>query len=77
MPRQKRRVVLNGHVLLAAESLYKGYGTDLAKTGRMLCWTSSTAGITFMPKNVVYDDNTSEPVMGIEQVFNEIIKELR
>ncbi len=44
------------------ESVYKGYGTDLAKTGRMLCWTSSTAGITFMPKNVVYDDNTSEPV---------------
>ncbi len=44
------------------QSVYKGYGTDLAKTGRMLCWTSSTAGITFMPKNVVYDDNTSEPV---------------
>lgn len=44
------------------EAVYKGYGTDLAKTGALLCWTSSTAGITFMPKRVVYADNTSEPV---------------
>ncbi|MDR3075898.1 MAG: extracellular solute-binding protein, partial [Synergistaceae bacterium] len=48
---------VKGHV-----AIYKGYGTDLAKTGKLVCWTSSTAGITFMPKNVTYDDNTSEPV---------------
>jgi multiple sugar transport system substrate-binding protein len=41
---------------------YSGYGTDIAKTGKLLCWFSSTAGMTFVPKKVTYDDNTSEPV---------------
>lgn len=43
-------------------AIYKGYGTDLAKTGLLLCWTSATAGITFVPNRVIYRDNTSEPV---------------
>ncbi|MDR1508810.1 MAG: extracellular solute-binding protein [Synergistaceae bacterium] len=49
-------------VIRGYEASYKGYGTDIAKTGKLLCWTSSTAGITFVPKSVTYDDNTSEPV---------------
>ncbi|MDR1514792.1 MAG: extracellular solute-binding protein [Synergistaceae bacterium] len=49
-------------VVRGYEASYNGYGTDIAKTGKLLCWTSSTAGITFMPKNVTYDDNSSEPV---------------
>lgn len=44
------------------EALYDGYGTDLTKTGDIVCWTSSTAGITFLPSNMTYADNSSEPV---------------
>ena len=44
------------------EAIYDGYGTDLSKTGDLVCWTSSTAGITFLPTSMTYSDNTSEPV---------------
>ena len=44
------------------EAIYNGYGTDLTKTGDIVCWTSSTAGITFLPASMTYPDNISEPV---------------
>ena len=44
------------------EAIYNGYGTDLTKTGDLVCWVSSTAGITFLPISMTYLDNTSEPV---------------
>ncbi|MDR1730608.1 MAG: extracellular solute-binding protein [Synergistaceae bacterium] len=43
-------------------AIYEGYGTDLTKTGDLVCWTSSTAGITFLPTSMIYSDNTSVPV---------------
>jgi multiple sugar transport system substrate-binding protein len=43
-------------------AIYRGYGTNLAKIGDVVCWTTSTAVISFVPKNVIYADNTSEPV---------------
>lgn len=43
-------------------AIYRGYGTDLARAGMILCWTSATAGVSFLPDRVVYPDNTSEPV---------------
>ena len=45
------------------EAVYNGYGTDLTKTGSIVCWTSSTAGITFLPAAMTYPDNTSEPAL--------------
>ncbi len=44
------------------EAIYDGYGTDLTKTGDIVCWTSSTAGISFLPASMTYADNSSEPV---------------
>ncbi len=49
-------------VVKGQEALYDGYGTDLTKTGDIVCWTSSTAGITFLPSAMTYADNSSEPV---------------
>jgi multiple sugar transport system substrate-binding protein len=43
-------------------AIYNGFGTDLTKTGDLVCWTSSSAGITFLPVSMTYADNTSEPV---------------
>ncbi len=44
------------------EAIYSGYGTDLTKTGDIVCWTSSTAATTFLPSTMTYADNSSEPV---------------
>jgi len=43
-------------------AIIDGYGSDLAKTGDIVCTTGSSAGILFFPPTVTYADNTSEPV---------------
>lgn len=47
---------VRGHV-----AVYDGYRTDLAKTGDVVCNTGSTAGVAFLPSEVTYADNTTEP----------------
>ncbi len=47
---------VRGHV-----AVYDGYSTDLAKTGDIVCNTGSTAGVAFLPSEVTYADNTTEP----------------
>lgn len=47
---------VRGHV-----AIYDGYSTDLAKTGDVVCNTGSTAGVAFLPSEVTYADNTTEP----------------
>jgi multiple sugar transport system substrate-binding protein len=43
-------------------AIFDGYGSDLAKTGDIVCTTGSTAGVLFFPPTVTYADNTTEPV---------------
>ena len=43
-------------------AIFDGYGSDLAKTGDVVCTTGSTAGVLFLPPKVTYADNTTEPV---------------
>ena len=42
-------------------AIFDGYSTDLVKTGDIVCYTGSTAGIAFLPAKVTYSDNTTEP----------------
>lgn len=48
--------VLRGYV-----AIFDGYSTDLIKTGDIVCYTGSTAGVAFLPARVTYPDNTTEP----------------
>ncbi len=41
-------------------ALYDKYGTDLFKTGDIVCSVGSTAGTSFFPAYVTYPDNTTE-----------------
>lgn len=41
-------------------AVYDGYGSDLTKTGEVVCSTGSTAGIAFFDDVVTYPDNTTE-----------------
>lgn len=43
-------------------AIYRGYSSDLAKTGDVLCSTGSTAGILFYGSEITYPDNTKEEV---------------
>ncbi len=47
---------VRGHV-----AIFDGYGSDLAKTGDVVCTTGSTAGVLFFSPIVTYADNTTEP----------------
>lgn len=49
--------MVKGHI-----AIFDGYASDLAKTGDIICTTSSTAGVVFFPPAVTYSDNTTEPV---------------
>ncbi len=42
--------------------LYKGYSSDLSKTGDILCSTGSSAGILFYGDTITYPDNRIEQV---------------
>lgn len=42
-------------------AVFNGYGSDLAKTGDVVCTTGSTAGVLFFSPVVTYADNTTEP----------------
>lgn len=44
------------------EATYDGFGSDLTKAGFVVCWTGTTASITFLPTLMNYPDNTKEPV---------------
>lgn len=43
-------------------AIFDGYGSDLAKTGDVVCSTGSTAGVLFFSPIITYGDNTTEPV---------------
>ncbi|AGA67768.1 carbohydrate ABC transporter substrate-binding protein, CUT1 family [Desulfitobacterium dichloroeliminans LMG P-21439] len=43
-------------------AIFNGYGSDLAKTGDVVCSTGSTAGVLFFSPIITYEDNTTEPV---------------
>jgi len=43
-------------------AIFAGYGSDLAKTGDIVCSLGSTAGILFFSPMVTYADNSSEEV---------------
>lgn len=43
-------------------AIFDGYGSDLAKTGDVLCSVGSTAGVLFYPPTITYPDNVVEPV---------------
>ncbi|NLO96554.1 MAG: extracellular solute-binding protein [Peptococcaceae bacterium] len=47
---------VRGHI-----AIFNGYGSDLAKTGDIVCSTGSTAGVLFFSPTVTHEDNTSEP----------------
>lgn len=42
-------------------AVFNGYGSDLAKTGEIVCSSGSTAGVVFFSPTVTYSNNTSEP----------------
>jgi ABC-type sugar transport system, periplasmic component len=42
-------------------AIFDGYGSDLAKTGDVVCSLGSTAGVVFFSPVVTYQDNTTEP----------------
>lgn len=42
-------------------AIFEGYGSDLAKTGDIVCSTGSTAGVLFFSPIITYEDNTTEP----------------
>lgn len=42
-------------------AIFDGYGSDLAKTGDVVCSTGSTAGVLFFSPIITYEDNTTEP----------------
>lgn len=42
-------------------AVFDGYGSDLAKTGDVVCSLGSSAGVLFFSPVVTYADNTSEP----------------
>lgn len=43
-------------------AIFDGYGSDLAKTGDVVCSIGSTAGVLFYPPTVTYADNVVESV---------------
>lgn len=43
-------------------AIYDGYSSDLSKTGDIVCSTGSTAGILFYGEEIIYPDNTRQPV---------------
>lgn len=43
-------------------AIYDGYSSDLSKTGDIICSTGSTAGILFYGEEIIYPDNTRQPV---------------
>jgi multiple sugar transport system substrate-binding protein len=43
-------------------AIYKGYSSDLSKTGDLVCSTGSTAGILFYGEEITYPDNTKKTV---------------
>jgi len=47
--------------VLGQEAIFDGYASDLAKTGDIVCYTGSTAGVLFFSPTVTYADNTIEP----------------
>ena len=59
-----RRVwdVIARPAVMGGYAVYDGYSSDLSKTGKIICSTGSTAGITFYGDQITYDDNTTEPV---------------
>lgn len=42
-------------------AIFDGYGSDLAKTGDVVCSSGSTAGVLFYSPITTYADNTTEP----------------
>lgn len=42
-------------------AIFEGYGSDLAKTGDVVCSSGSTAGVLFFSPLTTYDDNSTEP----------------
>ena len=48
---------VRGHI-----AIFNGYGSDLAKTGDIVCSTGSTAGVLFFSPTITYGDHTTEPV---------------
>ena len=47
--------------ILGHAAIFDGYASDLAKTGDIVCYTGSTAGVLFFSPTVTYEDNTTEP----------------
>lgn len=43
-------------------AIYDGYSLDLIRTGEIICYVGSTAGVAFCPATVTHADNASEPV---------------
>jgi len=41
-------------------AIFNGYGSDLAKTGDVVCSTGSTAGVLFFSPIITYGDNSTE-----------------